>query len=128
MWARVVEIMLGCWLIASPFIFRHAADSTSLWVADWLAATAVITFGLLSFWRPLRRIHLLTVAVAVAMYAYGWMHDRPLPGGWQNQLTVALLLMMSAIVPNRASEPSSGWRDYYSEGGPGANRAEDAAV
>lgn len=26
MWARVVEVMLGCWLAVSPFVFRHSAD------------------------------------------------------------------------------------------------------
>jgi len=52
MWARVVEFMLGCWLAISPFIFQHPADDLTLWVTDWMAASFVILFALLSYWRP----------------------------------------------------------------------------
>jgi hypothetical protein len=117
MWARVVEVMLGCWLAASPWIFRHPADATMLWASDWIAATAVIAFALLSFWRPLQYLHLLTGAAALVMFGLGWMQDRPTPPGWQNEMFVALLLLMTCLVPNYASRPPRAWREYYKQQG-----------
>jgi hypothetical protein len=84
-----------------------------LWYSDWIAATAFIAFALLSFWRPLQYVHLLTGAAALVMYGLGWMQDRPTPPGWQNEMFVALLLMMTCLVPNHAARPPQAWEDYY---------------
>src|SRR5690606_33035690 len=67
MWSRVVEIMLGCWLMISPFIFAHDSAKPALWINDFSCGSAVILFALLSYWRPTRHAHLLTLAVG------GWL-------------------------------------------------------
>jgi hypothetical protein len=111
MWARVVEFMLGCWLAISPFIFRHPADNFTLWATDWIAAGLVTLFALLSYWPPLKHIHLATAVVALALVAMGrlssWEHPPP---GAQNQIVVGLLLLMFALVPSHASRPPAAWR------------------
>ncbi|MEX0820138.1 MAG: SPW repeat protein [Pirellulaceae bacterium] len=111
MWSRVVEIMLGCWLAVSPFIFGHAADAPMLWWMDWICALAVISFGMLSYWQPLRHIHVATALVALVMIGYGRFAS---PGddvtpALQNHILVGLLLLMFAIVPNHASRPPRWW-------------------
>jgi hypothetical protein len=111
MWARVVEFMLGCWLAISPFIFRHPADDLRLWATDWIAASLVILFALLSYWPPLKHIHLATAVVALALVAIGrfssWEHPPP---GAQNQIVIGLLLLMFALVPSHASQPPETWQ------------------
>jgi hypothetical protein len=110
MWARVVEFMLGCWLAISPFIFRHPADDRTLWVTDWVSAGLVILFALLSYWPPLKSIHLATLLVALVLVVVGrlssWEHPPP---GAQNQIVVGLLLLMFALVPSHASHPPPAW-------------------
>lgn len=54
MWSRVVEAMLGCWLLVSPFVFRHPFSEPQLWIVDLIAGLAVITCGLLSYIPSLR--------------------------------------------------------------------------
>ncbi len=115
MWARVVEVMLGCWLAISPFVFHHSRDDALLWYADWTAATLVTVLALLSYWRPTRWAHLLTIAVALAMVAAGWLQDRPAPPGWQNHIVTGLILLMTAIIPNHAASPPRGWMDFYEQ-------------
>ncbi|MGE0756204.1 MAG: hypothetical protein AB7O38_04255, partial [Pirellulaceae bacterium] len=61
MWARVIEFMLGCWLAISPFVFHHG-DNWLRWTIDWAAAVLVVTLAVLSYWPPMRRAHLGTVA------------------------------------------------------------------
>ena len=63
MWARVIEVMLGCWLALSPFIFRHVPEDRVLWLNDLFSALVVIVVALVSFWGPLRFAHVANLAV-----------------------------------------------------------------
>jgi hypothetical protein len=122
MWARVMEVMLGCWLAISPFIFRHPASDWKLWANDLACACAVVALALLSFWRPLKHAHLAVAAVALWLMGFGYFASpHPLAPALQNDLLVGLLLVMLAIIPNEANLPPQGWRDFYA----GAERAQD---
>ncbi len=113
MWARIIEVALGCWLAMSAFIFRHAAEERALWFNDLLSATAVIILALLSFWRPLQFAHLANGVVGLWLIVFGfWAIPYPTPPALQNDIVVGLLLVMFAIVPNKASLPSRPWREF----------------
>ncbi|QDU37955.1 hypothetical protein Mal4_22740 [Maioricimonas rarisocia] len=117
MWSRVVEIMLGCWLVISPFIFSHPDNQVSWWINDMACGSAVILFGLLSYWHPLRRIHLATFAVAGWLIVYAYIRSVETTGAVvQNNAALGLLLMMFAIIPNEASQPPEPWRLPAGEG------------
>lgn len=111
MWPRVVEIMLGFWLAASPFIFRHSEDQEALWARDLLCALAVICFASLSFWPRARRAHLGIIPVGVWLILAGFFSGvNPSPAALQNDLLVGLILLMLAILPTEASLPPRSWR------------------
>jgi hypothetical protein len=113
MWARVIEVMLGCWLAMSPFIFRHNAEDRVLWVNDFSSATVVIVFALVSFWPPLRFAHLANLGTALWLIAFGfWAFPYPTPPALQNDILVGLLLLMFAIIPNEATRPPQSWRNF----------------
>jgi hypothetical protein len=113
MWARVIEVMLGCWLAMSPFIFRHDADNRFLWFNDLLSALAVIVLALVSFWPPLRFAHVANFAIALWLIAFGlWSSPYPTPTALQNDIAVGLVLLMFAIVPNEATQPPRPWRNF----------------
>jgi hypothetical protein len=113
MWARVIEVMLGCWLAISPFIFRHSAGDKVLWFNDFISATAVIVLSVVSFWPPLRFAHIGNFAIALWLIAFGfWASPYPTPPALQNDIVVGLLLLMFAIVPNEAAQPPRPWRDF----------------
>ncbi|SRR5690606_22550319 len=110
MWPRVTECMLGCWLLISPFVFRYEDQPLGWWINDYAVGLAVIGLGLMSYWRPTRRIHLLTVLLAIWLVLYGrFGHQYPFPPTAQNYITLGFLLMMLAIIPSRASEPPAEW-------------------
>lgn len=112
MWARTSELMIGFWLILSPFIFRGTESVSELAGLHVAAGSAVVVCSLLSFWPQTAHAHLLTAALAsgLTLYAYiGW--ERPGPPAAQNAITVGLLLMLLAIIPNEASRPPKPWRE-----------------
>ena len=112
MWARVIEVMLGCWLAMSPFIFRHGPEERVLWTNDFVSATLVIVLALISFWPPLRFAHVANLLVALWLIAFGFWASYPAPPALQNDIVVGLLLLMFAIIPNEATLPPRRWRDF----------------
>ena len=114
MWSRDAEIMFGCWLAASPFLFQHGPDETLLWINDFVTATAVIVFGLCSYYRPLRYAHLLTVAAGLWLVGFGWASSTPPASpAYQNHILVGLMLLMLDIIPSNASQPTASWQRYF---------------
>jgi hypothetical protein len=104
-WARVVEVTLGCWLAVSPFIFQYGG-ATALWIVNFVAAFAVVVFAVLSWWEPTRHAHLANALVASALIAYGRFAVGAEPDpAHQNFIMIGLLLLMFSIVPNWASAP-----------------------
>lgn len=115
MWARVIEVTLGCWLAMSPFIFRHGSEDRVLWVNDLLSASAVIVLAVVSFWSPLRFAHVANFVIGLWLIVFGlWASPYPAPPALQNDIVVGILLTIFAILPNQASLPPQPWRDFLS--------------
>jgi hypothetical protein len=114
MWPRVVEIMLGCWLAVSPFVFRHSGEKPSYWIADWTAAVLVIVISVASCWPTWRHIHfhLAICLVGVGLCAFAYLGEPyPTSPALQNHLVLGLLLIMLGMLPNEAGQAPHGWRE-----------------
>lgn len=119
MWARVAETMIGCWLLMSPFIFRHPANAWQLWATDLGSGLAVIVLALSCYWYPLRHAHLAIILVGGWLIGFGRFYESPeLPPALQNDILVGLDLMLLAVVPNNASEPPVSWTRWYDKKAP----------
>jgi glycerol uptake facilitator-like aquaporin len=108
MWPRIVEMMLGFWLAASPFIFRHDPAHAALWYNDFVCAFLVVLLSLASFSESLRHSHFATVAVG--LWLMGWGYVSGAAPAFQNDLITGLVLVMLAIIPNEATQPPRSWR------------------
>jgi uncharacterized membrane protein len=110
-WARIVEVGLACWLAVSPFVFRHPTENGLWWLVDWTAAAVLFLVATASFWAPLRRVRWVSLAVSFGLIAFGYlMHQEELPpAALQNHITIGILLLMMAFVPNDAGRPSRAW-------------------
>ena len=104
MWGRVVEIMTAVWLAFSPYIFPGGDMVFYHWF-DNLIALSIIVFAGLSFWRPTRHAHVLTLLVALGLAIFGRLQGSPPAPIDQNHIAVGLFLLMIAIIPNYASQP-----------------------
>ena len=113
MWARVVEILLACWLLQSPFLFRNGSNAGALWLNDLGCGLAVLAIGLLSIWKRPPLLHLATGLVGLWLVAFGILAStHPAPPVLQSDIAVGMLLMMFAIIPNEASSPPRAWRSF----------------
>jgi len=111
MWARVVELMLGAWLVLSPLIFRNTTDVSEYVVNDVVCGSLVVTLALMCFWPPLQRANVATLLVAVWLVGHGYFSaERPGPPAAQNEIVLGLLLLVFAIIPSEALSPPRPWR------------------
>jgi len=114
MWSRGVELMFGCWLAVSPFIFAHSSEDTWLWVNDLSVAAIVCTLSLMSFARQMRHAHYGTLLIGVWLVGFGFFGaEPPPPAAYQNHVLIGMLLLMFAILPNDADRPPEAWRAFY---------------
>jgi hypothetical protein len=115
MWPRLAELAIAAWLAASPFVFSRgevSAAGAMPWLSDMVCAALIASCALLSFTRPLAWLHLAELAVAAWLLGYGFLASpEPLPA-LQNDILVAMVLPMFAIIPNRAMLPPRSWREY----------------
>ncbi len=116
MWARVVEFMLACWLAISPFIFAYPSDVSFFWVNDFATSVVIGFFSLISFYRPLKKMHLCNLLVSAYLIALPYIFkDSPMQPALQNYMVLGLIFFMLAIVPTDASHQPKPWRDFYKE-------------
>ncbi len=107
MWARISEIVLGIWLLASYFIF-----ATGSW-HDLAIAFFISLFALLSFRENLNKMHLLQVIPAGWLLYLSYSYPKYiLPFGYQNYILIALSLLMFAIIPSNASDHPRPWKKF----------------
>jgi len=118
MWARIVECMLGCWLLMSPFIFQHSEKEIALWVNDLSVGIVLIVGSLASYWKRTFWAHWLFLPIGLWLIGFGrFSYSPPLPRGYQNEIITGILLLMFAIVPNEATQPPKSWQN--ADGRPG---------
>ncbi len=115
MWPRILEVLLGLWLVASPWILGSGEGAGSRAV-NWAAGALVVLLSASTFAERFRHAHVGNLALAVFLIAWGWTQAaRPGPPWAQNLILVGLVLGLVAIVPTQASRPPRGWRRYVSE-------------
>jgi hypothetical protein len=110
MWARMSEILLGAWLAASAWVF-YQGELNRFAVSDVAAGAAVIVCALIAMIAPAQKWHLAQIVIAIWLLAHGFFAAaEPLPS-LQNDILVALVFMMLAIVPTEATLPPKSWRE-----------------
>ncbi|WP_237607485.1 SPW repeat domain-containing protein [Roseimaritima sediminicola] len=100
----MIEVMTAVWLALSPYIFGVQHQDHTVWF-DSLTALAISVLAGLSYWRPTRHAHILTLLIATGLVLYGRFAESPPPPWHQNHIAVGLFLLMIAVIPNYASEP-----------------------
>ncbi len=113
MWARSCELMLGLWLIVSPFVFRHPAGDLTHWAIDLSCGSAVVVIASFAFWPRTGRAHVAHFLVAAFLFGHGWL-NAPSPTS-SNHIMVALLLALLAVIPSDVLTPPVKWRRFEAE-------------
>lgn len=111
MWPRTIELMLGAWLLVSPFVFAGTTAADSYTATTVACGALVVLLSLLAFWEPCRLAHVGTLLVALGLAGHGYFAAaRPGPPAAQNELMIGLLLLLFVILPSETNQPPRPWR------------------
>ena len=107
--------MLACWLMISPFVFRYPGEEKFLWANDYICATLIVLFSMLSNLRRVEKIHLLNLLIAAWLIGVAYLRPAaaPPPPPYQNYMVLGLGLLIFGILPSHASEPPRKWKEFY---------------
>ncbi len=114
-WPRVIEILIGCWLLMSPFIFGSFPGHSELWLSDMICGALIIVISSASISRRVRRLYLVNIAIGLWLVLYAYLQSPPpahAPAWIQNELIVGLILTMVAIIPGDTSRPPREWQEF----------------
>ncbi len=113
MWARTAEVTLSCFLAVSSFFFPFERN---LLPFDMIVAFFIGTFSLLSFYHPLRKIHLVNLFFTFVLIGYAFLEPgNPPPPPFQNYMVLGIIFFMLNIIPSQASKPPLPWSKFYEE-------------
>ncbi len=110
-WPRYCEMLLGVWLLVAPWIINYG--DLNIPTGNIAAATAILLFDILSITLYKRYAYLMVLGVAAGLLIHAFFVMPPQTAGTQNNIIVALLLLMFAILPTEATLPPPSWREFY---------------
>lgn len=114
MWARTTEVMIGFWLLLSPFIFGHYPESQPLWLSDFICGALVVVIAVAAMWPRIHYVRFANFLVAAWLIGFGYFYGGyPAEPGYQNEIFVGLTLLVFVIVPRDANDPPADWRRSY---------------
>ena len=111
MWPRIIELLIGIWLVISAWLFSAAEGEMRMW-SDFSAGLAVILFSVASFWHRSSSAHYLTGIAALWLTCFGYFGSQdPRPPSAQNEIITGLMLLMFFFLPNDVNAPPASWRE-----------------
>jgi hypothetical protein len=100
MWGQVGVIFLGTWLAISPFFFSSYPVSLYSYTDDFLIGALCTIFGFTACFYKSRIWTVLICLLATGIFAQGYfLYSHPRAPIAQNQIIVALLILMFAVIP-----------------------------
>lgn len=113
MTARLAEIVLGLWLLASILVFRHEETNILIAANEAVCGFLGICFSTLSFWSSTEKAHRFNLAIAVWLILFGIFSDNAFPPASLNQIIIGLLLGITAMIPNKFHHEPIGRESRY---------------
>ncbi len=109
MWPRLIETVMGLWLLGTPLVFP---DLDTSWVVHTLSCgVLVILISRVSVWGPLRWVRYGQFAVAAWLVGFGMAAEGlPDPAALQGSILTGYALFLTALLPNQVTEPPPSWQ------------------
>ena len=111
-WPHYCEMLLSLWLLVAPWILNYG-DSNIFRDVNIAAAMVTLLLDIISIRLYKRYGYLAVLGVAAGLLIHAFFVMPPQAAGTQNNILVALLLVMFAILPTEATLPPPSWREFH---------------
>ncbi len=112
MWPRILEVMLGLWLVLGPLIFRLEAGDLTLTINHLIYGAATVVVSLIAI--RARFLRVVTITIGLWLIGYGYVAGGyPAAPGCLNLIVIGVLLSVLGLIPTDCLQPTESWRQYY---------------
>lgn len=119
MWPRIVNIVVGVWLMAAPAVFGYSGTSPGAEASDRIVGPLIVSHAIAAIWpeiRPLRWVNAalggwLLVGVPVTALFVLW----PVEAVVSSAVCGAIAIAMARIEGDIDSRFGGGWRSLWDD-------------
>jgi hypothetical protein len=116
MWPRVTEIVIGLWLLTSPWLLASNSAVGAWHFNGLLCGSTIVLLGGLSFRSRWRKAHLAEIPIGVWILSCAYLDStHPAPPVVQSGVLTALFLLNFAIIPSQANLPPISWQRFRAD-------------
>lgn len=111
MWAQVINMLLGIWLMASPSVLGFegtAADN------DYIAGPVIASFALIAWWEATRVVRLYNLPIGLWLLIAPWVLGYSEDAATINDMVVGALVASLSLVKGKIEgHYGGGWRAIW---------------
>ena len=111
MWARILNTMIGLWLMIAPGIFNYSAAASD---NGHIAGPIVVTFSIVAIWEATRPVRKWNIPVAI------WLLVAPWILGYENTIAIVsdmgagiLVMIFSSVKGSIEQNFGGGWSSLW---------------
>ncbi|MFZ0490891.1 MAG: hypothetical protein WAM00_11645 [Salegentibacter sp.] len=113
MWARILSIVLGLWLMVAPSIFGYGQAAAN---NGHIVGPVIVTFSVIAFWEVTRPVRKWNYILAAWLLLAPWILGYDQTAGYLSDMGVAVLVIIFASVKGKIEQKfGGGWSSLWQE-------------
>lgn len=109
MWPRIVNAVLGIWLMAAPAVLRYGPPAST---NDRIVGPIVASLAIIAIWEPTRPLRWINVLLGAWLLLAPWILGYEGSAETMNSLFAGFLIVGFALIRGRIKERYGGGWSY----------------
>ncbi len=111
MWARIINVILGIWLMAAPAVLGYADPART---NDRIVGPVAATFAAIAAWEATRSVRWVNVVLGLWLLVAPWVLGYSELDAYLNSLAVGTLMALFAPVRGKITQRfGGGWSSLW---------------
>jgi hypothetical protein len=111
MWARIMTLLLGVWLMVAPDLFNFGKTIST---NGHIIGPLLVTFSIIAMSESTRNVRMLNLPLGAWLLFAPWMFAYDTPAALISDYTVGVLtLILSLVKLKRTKEFGGGWSSLW---------------
>ncbi|TBW29038.1 hypothetical protein EZJ28_03895 [Gramella sp. KN1008] len=111
MWPRMINTILGLWLMISPGIFQYSSAAAD---NGHIAGPIIVTFSIVAIWEATRVVRKWNFPVGIWLLAAPWILGYENTLAIVSDMSVGVLVLIFASIPGKIEKSyGGGWSSLW---------------
>jgi hypothetical protein len=111
MWAHILNVILGVWLMFSPTVLDYDAVASTM---SYIVGPMVSCFAYLAIWSISRGLRWANLPLGIWLVIAPWIFHYSLPALFNSLIVGAAIMLLSAVNGPTTHSYGGGWSSLWS--------------